>query len=643
MNQNCFKVARSKRCYLKEGYRSKQTCKSKNMLKGTPIETLQKKIGCKLLKCGRALKQIGKTTSLTRGDNSKNKARTVENKSIRRRRWRRKKKNVEQDEISHMQRRAKYLLIKMKLEQNLIDAYSGDGWKGQSREKIKPEKELQRAQRQILKCKLSIRDSIHQLEYLGSEGRIEDSFMHPDGSVYHEYIFCAKCKSREAFPDNDIILCDGSCNRGFHQKCLEPPLDKIPPGEQGWLCKICDCKMEILETINAHLGTSFTVYSSWEDIFKEATVVQDDEGPDLNPDEDWPSDHLSDEDYCPDFGSGKADFDEQNVSDDPCSSSDGVCSSEGSLNHPSYLGSPESIDHEIKYYRRQRTDVDYKKLNDEMFGKEPNEGEGQSEDEDWGPYRRRPARVASDADINSTDPKSKDHKETGSLDTISCNKKSLFRIPRDATEKLRQSFAENELPSRTVKQSLSRQLGISAEKVDKWFKNARYAALKIRKQAELASQYHHGSILDKGHRYISDAAVSLDDSLLPLASIFCLPRHKKRMLQSNNLMFASCHVKKQKVSTPTVIQESSRLEKAACCGISEGGNITTMDIIDDAFEAEQPYINELRRLWILEKRLGQLQQQLPSHRDNNIDAQVNNHLGEKMVIYVPVAEVIEKA
>ncbi|KAG0479542.1 hypothetical protein HPP92_010400 [Vanilla planifolia] len=253
--------------------------------------------------------------------------------------------------------------------------------------------------------------------------------MHPDGSVYHEYIFCAKCKSREAFPDNDIILCDGSCNRGFHQKCLEPPLDKIPPGEQGWLCKICDCKMEILETINAHLGTSFTVYSSWEDIFKEATVVQDDEGPDLNPDEDWPSDHLSDEDYCPDFGSGKVDFDEQNVSDDPCSSSDW-----------------------------------------EMFGKEPNEGEGQSEDEDWGPYRRRPARVASDADITSTDPKSKDHKETGSLDTISCNKKSLFRIPRDATEKLRQSFAENELPSRTVKQSLSRQLGISAEKVDKWFK-----------------------------------------------------------------------------------------------------------------------------------------------------------------------------
>lgn len=37
-------------------------------------------------------------------------------------------------------------------------------------------------------------------------------------------IFCAKCGSKDLPVDNDIILCDGACDRGFHQFCLEPPL-----------------------------------------------------------------------------------------------------------------------------------------------------------------------------------------------------------------------------------------------------------------------------------------------------------------------------------------------------------------------------------------------------------------------------------
>ena len=43
--------------------------------------------------------------------------------------------------------------------------------------------------------------------------------------------------------DNDIILCDGPCNRAYHTQCLVPPVNAEElPEDEGWLCPACDRK-----------------------------------------------------------------------------------------------------------------------------------------------------------------------------------------------------------------------------------------------------------------------------------------------------------------------------------------------------------------------------------------------------------------
>ncbi|KAI4376824.1 hypothetical protein MLD38_014539 [Melastoma candidum] len=371
-------------------------------------------------------------------------------KKMRKKKRNKRKRHVEPDEASRLQRRTRYLVIKMKLEQNLIDAYSNEGWKGQSQEKIKPLMELQRSKRQIWNCKLGIRDAIRQLDTLGSVGSIGDSVMAPNGVVHHEHIFCARCQTNEVFPDNDIILCDGTCNCAFHQKCLDPLLEteSIPPGDQGWFCKYCDCKMDIIDAMNAHLGTQFPLDSSWQDIFKEEAALTNGKVYTIDFEEKWPSDDSEDDDYNPV---------QKTV-------------------EPSIISGP-----------RLRATVDYKKLYTEMFGKDAPACETISDDEDWGPARKRRQKETDAVGILLTLHESSgnflNHEISQGDEEIprQSSKRPVFRLPPSSVEKLRQVFSQNELPSRSVREDLSKDLGIQFEKVNKWFKNARYTALKSRK------------------------------------------------------------------------------------------------------------------------------------------------------------------
>lgn len=38
----------------------------------------------------------------------------------------------------------------------------------------------------------------------------------------------------------------------------------VPPGDEGWLCPVCLCKLECIDVVNAYLGSNFEVENSWE-------------------------------------------------------------------------------------------------------------------------------------------------------------------------------------------------------------------------------------------------------------------------------------------------------------------------------------------------------------------------------------------
>lgn len=46
--------------------------------------------------------------------------------------------------------------------------------------------------------------------------------------------YCEICSSDH--DDQSILLCD-DCDRGFHLKCLDPPLEEVPSGH--WICDAC--------------------------------------------------------------------------------------------------------------------------------------------------------------------------------------------------------------------------------------------------------------------------------------------------------------------------------------------------------------------------------------------------------------------
>uniref|UniRef100_A0A803L8B7 Homeobox domain-containing protein n=1 Tax=Chenopodium quinoa TaxID=63459 RepID=A0A803L8B7_CHEQI len=184
------------------------------------------------------------------------------------------------DAFSKMRKHLRYLLHRIHYEQNLLDAYSSEGWRGQSVEKLRPEKELQRAKADINRSKLKIRDLFQRFDSMLAEGKFPETLYDADGLIDSEDIFCAKCASKDLSPGNDIILCD------------------VPPGDEGWLCPACDCKLDCVDLLNDSQGTRLAIEDKWEKVFPEAVSAM--VSKELDDVMGLPSDDSEDNEYNPD-------------------------------------------------------------------------------------------------------------------------------------------------------------------------------------------------------------------------------------------------------------------------------------------------------------------------------------------------------
>ncbi len=169
-------------------------------------------------------------------------------------------------------------ISRFRQEQQMLMAYDAEGWKGASREKLKPHAELTKARDKITRCLQIMRDCVRICDEAGGDKAIPHECFDEEGEVDCNDIFCGKCRSSDSTDDNDIIMCDGMCDRAYHMKCVFPPLDSSileDDSEEGWLCPACDRKIDMIDELNDEFGTDYEYDDRWEKVLSPETLPTD--------------------------------------------------------------------------------------------------------------------------------------------------------------------------------------------------------------------------------------------------------------------------------------------------------------------------------------------------------------------------------
>lgn len=94
--------------------------------------------------------------------------------------------------------RLKGQLSRLRQEQALVEAYAADGWRGASREKVKPVAEIKRAKEQIQRCKEIIRECVKVCDEAEGDQAIPAELFDSDGELELDNLFCSKCRGNDS-------------------------------------------------------------------------------------------------------------------------------------------------------------------------------------------------------------------------------------------------------------------------------------------------------------------------------------------------------------------------------------------------------------------------------------------------------------